>query len=78
MPPLKPVGEVSLMPLYEYECPDCGARIEVLQKLGADGKSLKCQQCARIGLQKLLSSCAGKVTQSSSCNTGCPAGSSFA
>ncbi len=78
MPLPKPVAEVALMPLYEYECPDCGARIEVLQKLGDDGESLKCQQCDRVGLRKLISGCVGKVTDSSSSCGGFPTGSGFA
>jgi len=67
------------MPLYEYECPDCGARREVLQKLGADGEALKCEQCSRIGLRRILSSCASQVTKSSpSCASGCSAAGGFA
>ena len=45
------------MPLYEYECPECGTRIEVLQKLGESGSTLQCQKCAATGLHKLISGC---------------------
>lgn len=45
------------MPLYEYECPECGTRIEVLQKVGEDGTALKCEKCAVTGLRKVISSC---------------------
>ncbi len=45
------------MPLYEYECPECGVRVEVLQKTGEDGSALKCQKCAVSGLRKVLSGC---------------------
>ena len=45
------------MPLYEYECPECGTRIEVLQKMGEDGTALKCQKCAATGLHKMVSGC---------------------
>lgn len=33
------------MPVYEYDCRVCGHRFEVLQKVGEDGKSLKCPKC---------------------------------
>ncbi len=67
------------MPLYEYECPDCGARREVLQKLGADGKSLVCQQCSRVGLHRILSSCVSSLTKSSSaCASGSLSSGGFA
>jgi len=70
------------MPIYEYECPECGARKEVLQKLGEDGSSLSCSQCSQIGLRKILSCCAAPVVNSagtSLCGSGCPAsGSGFA
>ena len=67
------------MPLYEYECPECGTRIEVLQKLGEGGESLTCQQCSRVGLDKIISCCATQVASSSGAfpgGSGCPAGGS--
>ncbi len=45
------------MPLYEYECPECGVRVEVLQKMGEDGTALKCHKCAFVGLRKVISGC---------------------
>lgn len=44
------------MPLYEYECPECGTRVEALQKMGEDGTALKCEKCAVTGLRKVISS----------------------
>jgi len=67
------------MPLYEYECPNCGAKIEVLQKLGENGEQLVCQDCSQVGLRKVISCCASTVTGfsgSSSGASGCPAGGS--
>ena len=45
------------MPLYEYECPECGTRVEILQKMGEDGCALNCQKCAVTGLRKVISGC---------------------
>ena len=70
------------MPIYEYECPECGARKEVLQKLGEDGSSLPCSQCSCVGMRKILSCCAAPVLGSGGASpggSGCQAsGSGFA
>jgi putative FmdB family regulatory protein len=42
------------MPFYEYECPNCGYRDEVLQKI-SDKPLKKCPSCGKNGLRKLMS-----------------------
>ena len=42
------------MPFYEYECPHCGHRAEVLQKI-TDKPLRKCPNCGKSGLKKLMS-----------------------
>jgi putative FmdB family regulatory protein len=42
------------MPFYEYECPSCGFRDEVLQKI-SDKPLKKCPNCGKNGLKKLMS-----------------------
>jgi putative FmdB family regulatory protein len=42
------------MPFYEYECPHCGYRDEVLQKI-SDAPLKKCPSCGKNGLRKLMS-----------------------
>ena len=42
------------MPFYEYECPSCGYRDEVLQKI-SDKPLTKCPTCGKKGLKKLMS-----------------------
>jgi putative FmdB family regulatory protein len=42
------------MPFYEYECPHCGYRDEVLQKI-SDKPLKKCPTCGKNGLKKLMS-----------------------
>jgi putative FmdB family regulatory protein len=42
------------MPFYEYECPHCGHRDEVLQKI-TDKPLKKCPNCGKNGLRKLMS-----------------------
>jgi putative FmdB family regulatory protein len=42
------------MPFYEYECPHCSYREEVLQKI-SDKPLKKCPNCGKNGLKKLMS-----------------------
>jgi len=42
------------MPFYEYECPHCGYRDEILQKI-SDKPLKKCPNCGKSGLKKLMS-----------------------
>jgi len=42
------------MPFYEYECPNCGYRDEVLQKI-TDKPLTKCPSCGKSSLRKLMS-----------------------
>jgi putative FmdB family regulatory protein len=42
------------MPFYEYECPHCSYREEVLQKI-TDKPLKKCPNCGKSGLKKLMS-----------------------
>ncbi|HEX6397471.1 MAG TPA: FmdB family zinc ribbon protein [Steroidobacteraceae bacterium] len=42
------------MPFYEYECPNCGFKDEVLQKI-SDKPLKKCPSCGKNGLKKLIS-----------------------
>lgn len=42
------------MPIYEYECRDCGHQFEALQKV-SDAPLRKCPECGKPKLRKLLS-----------------------
>ena len=46
------------MPIYEYECPDCGGRFEALQKMGEE--TAPCPQCGGRG-EKVLASSFGVI-----------------
>ena len=41
------------MPLYEYECPKCGERIEILQRI-SDPRHTHCPKCSG-EMRKLIS-----------------------
>ena len=42
------------MPIYEYECQECGARHEMLQKI-SDPPATECPACHANALKKLVS-----------------------
>ena len=42
------------MPIYEYQCKDCGNRLEALQKI-SDAPLTQCPNCHQQGLTKLVS-----------------------
>jgi putative FmdB family regulatory protein len=43
------------MPLYEYRCPSCDERTEVLQPMGAGPEDLTCPSCGGSDLARELS-----------------------
>ena len=42
------------MPIYEYECKDCGHQLEALQKI-SDAPLSDCPECGKDSLQKQIS-----------------------
>ena len=42
------------MPIYEYQCADCGAVFEVMQRISAPAPD-KCPECTGGNLKKLIS-----------------------
>lgn len=51
------------MPIYEYECNDCGHRLEKLQKI-SDQPLTDCPACEEPGLRKLVSAVAFRLSGS--------------
>ncbi len=45
------------MPIYEYQCPDCGHKFEKLQKMSDDPITV-CPECSGGSVRKLVSSSA--------------------
>jgi len=70
------------MPIYEYQCLDCGERFEVLQRMGAGGEGLTCPQCRKSRVTKQFSTFASGAGSSPSATASaaaatCGAGSGF-
>jgi putative FmdB family regulatory protein len=47
------------MPMYEYRCPHCDRRFEVLQRMGQGSEGVRCPDCRRTGVERLISTFAG-------------------
>jgi len=48
------------MPIYEYECRDCGHRFEALQKI-SDAPLTDCPVCGKASVNKLVSASAFRL-----------------
>lgn len=49
---------MRLMPIYEFECEECGARFEELVQAGAEGAEAACRECGSERTRRLLSTVA--------------------
>jgi len=63
------------MPLYEYQCTQCGHRFEVLQRMGEGGDGLSCPSCQAPRPEKKFSTFAasagpGSASAAASAGTG--------
>ena len=62
------------MPLFEYECKQCGKRIEFLER-GSGSRCHVCPHCGSKSLQKLISTfSAGRSDSTSDGGASCPTG----
>lgn len=43
------------MPLYEFQCTDCGAKKEILFRASDEKIEMKCDKCGSENLQRVLS-----------------------
>lgn len=50
------------MPLYEYACPQCEERFEVLQRMGADASGVRCPGCGGTQVAREVSTFAAAAT----------------
>ncbi len=51
------------MPIYEYECQDCGHKTEVIQKM-SDEPLVECPECKKPALKKLVSAAGFRLSGS--------------
>tara|TARA_R110001599_G_scaffold323498_1_gene535010 strand:- start:14855 stop:15151 length:297 start_codon:yes stop_codon:yes gene_type:complete len=48
------------MPIYEYQCQDCGKKLEALQKI-SDAPLVDCPECGAAALKKKVSAAAFRL-----------------
>jgi putative FmdB family regulatory protein len=48
------------MPIYEYQCTECGFQKEVLQKI-SDEPLVICEECSQISMKKMVSAAAFRL-----------------
>lgn len=64
------------MPIYEYRCEKCGSRFDMLQRVGEDGKHLRCPKCGHEKVDKQFSAfaTAGGSQSTGSASSSCGSG----
>lgn len=45
------------MPIYEYQCMDCGQKFEQIRSMKDADAPIKCEQCQGLKTKRLLSVC---------------------
>jgi putative FmdB family regulatory protein len=74
---------MEIMPLYEYQCRDCGHRFEVLQRMGEGSERVSCPECGQSQVDKQFSTFASassgaiQASGGSAIGAGCGSGSGF-
>ena len=64
------------MPMYEFQCPNCGVVTTELCRMGDNGESLSCAECGVAGLMKQISGFASLGLSGGSGARNCSAGCS--
>jgi putative FmdB family regulatory protein len=54
------VQEADFMPIYEYECDNCGHQLETIQKI-SDPPLTTCPECGQVSLRKRVSAAAFRL-----------------
>lgn len=62
------------MPIYSYECKDCGQEFDLLVGIGEGAEELRCQKCGSRNLERKFSSFAVRMESSSTGSSSCPTG----
>lgn len=54
------------MPIYEYECPKCGERLELRRSMSDSDRDVKCPKCGTENVRRVFSTFA-TTSSGSSC-----------
>jgi putative FmdB family regulatory protein len=66
--------EILVMPIYEYECTNCGERFELLRSIADSDEEIKCPKCDKKSTKRVVSMF-GTVSSNMSCAPGASSGS---
>jgi putative FmdB family regulatory protein len=61
------------MPIYEYRCPSCGFKFELLRRISDDDSEIRCPQCQAAKVEREFStfcSAGGTASGASGCGSG--------
>jgi len=59
------------MPLFEYECQECGLKFEELRMSGEVNDEVRCPQCSAVNIVKLFSSFSSGSSSTTNNTTNC-------
>jgi len=59
------------MPLFEYECQECGVKFEELRISGEGNDEVRCPQCSAVNIVKLFSSFSSGSSSNTNNTTNC-------
>ena len=62
------------MPIYEYECRNCGARFELRRSMSDSDSEVKCPECGKESPQRVISMF-GTACSGTGCAPAAPGGS---
>ncbi|MFV0439168.1 MAG: FmdB family zinc ribbon protein [Desulfopila sp.] len=79
------MGEIEIMPLYEFECLDCKSTFEQLVKSVGETDGLACRHCGSSNIRKIISAGShrlnvtgrGPSLANAAPGPACPSGSRF-
>ncbi|MBN1309913.1 MAG: zinc ribbon domain-containing protein [Anaerolineae bacterium] len=63
------------MPIYEYQCPECGEEFEKLVRSMSAADEVSCPACKSNKVKRKMSLVASKGGDCSTCSTSCSPGS---
>ncbi|MFC2027797.1 zinc ribbon domain-containing protein [Chloroflexota bacterium] len=55
------------MPIYEYECGECGVKFELMRSFSSDDSELKCHKCGADSPHRTISLFASGNSSAGSC-----------
>jgi len=57
------------MPIYEYQCKECGLRFDALRSINQADDLIECQNCTSLETKRVLSTCFSHSTGQSDGNS---------